>query len=165
MMSIRGQSITTAADGDAAGASVAPPEKKLRRVSLMPCAEAGPAPERPRRPMASAPRFVHDRIETPPVRVSGKALEPRSEAVQRHRDADALLRGLEHDEGGRLPLLELVDQVVFHDDLGDAARGQAADEAGPAHVGLIDLEAEARRKQDPERREDAQEAAPAVRGL
>src|SRR5215210_7748871 len=57
-----------------------------------------------------------------------KGIEPGREPVQRHGNADSLLGRLEDDEGGLLAGLHLVDQVVLHDDLGDAARRQAAHE-------------------------------------
>src|SRR3954449_9914814 len=81
------------------------------------------------------------------------------------RDTDAFFRRLIDDEGGGLAGPHLVDQLVFHDDFGDATGRQAAHEAGTADIGLIDFEAEAVRQQHAERCDDAQEPALAVGGL
>ena len=61
-------------------------------------------------------------------------VEAFAETLQRHREANALFRRLEDDEGRGLGGAELAEQLVVHDDLGDAAIGQAADEAGAADV-------------------------------
>src|SRR4051795_5578725 len=66
-----------------------------------------------------------------------------AEPVQAEREADAFFRGLEDDEGRGLGSAELAEQLVVHDDLGDAAIGQAADKAGTAYVLVVELEAEA----------------------
>src|SRR5262249_46112674 len=52
-----------------------------------------------------------------------------------------------------------------HDHLGHASVGQAAHEAGAAHVLLIDLEPEPRGQKHADRRDDAHEARLRIRGL
>ena len=64
-----------------------------------------------------------------------------------------------------LPVAELPDQRVVHQHLGDAAVGQAADEAGRAHVGIVDAKAKPARKKHAERRQHAQDARLLVGGL
>src|SRR4029079_1009860 len=63
----------------------------------------------------------------------------------------ALFRRLEDNEGSRLSGPQLVDQIVVHHDLGHAAVGHAAHEAGPAQFGIVDLEPEAGGQQDARR--------------
>src|SRR5262245_18087099 len=81
---------------------------------------------------------------TPPsfCRRSGQGVKPLRETVEGDRDADALLLRLEDVEGRHLARLELADERLLHHHLGDAARGEAAHEAGAADVRLVDLEAE-----------------------
>ena len=63
------------------------------------------------------------------------------------------------------PVAQLADQVVVHDDLGDAAVGHAAHEAGPAELGVVDLEPEARRQQHARRGDHPHQPGLLVRGL
>src|SRR5437867_1892220 len=77
-------------------------------------------------------------------RLSGQFVEAFAEALEAHREADALLRRLEDDEGRGLPGTQLLDQILVHDHFGDAAVRQATHKAGASDVGLIDLEPEAR---------------------
>ena len=63
------------------------------------------------------------------------------------------------------PVRNLIDQIVVHDDFGDAAVGQAAHEAGAADVVVVDLQAEPRRQQDAERRDHAHQPALLIGGL
>ena len=87
------------------------------------------------------------------------------EAGQRRQHADPLLGRLEDGEGRRLAGLQLVDQLVVHRDLGDAAVGEALEKVQPAHVLVVDLEADPGRQQHAERRDDAQETRLAVGGV
>ena len=107
--------------GAAPGGTVVPPNmKRLLSVSPIPRAAAGPAsasPQRQRRPSASAVGACRKRSSVLPrlraarsLRRLRQGVEPGAEAVQRDRNADAFLRRLEHDEGGGLAGLHLVDQ-------------------------------------------------------
>src|SRR5262245_55932168 len=73
-------------------------------------------------------------------RLLRQLVEALAEALQAHREADAFFRGLEDDEGCGLTRAQLLHQGLIHDHLGDAAIRQAAHEAGPPHVRLVDLE-------------------------
>src|SRR5207245_9246206 len=48
-----------------------------------------------------------------------------AEALQAHREANALFRGLETAQRRGLPGAQLLDQIFVHDDLGHAAIWQA----------------------------------------
>src|SRR5262245_13502622 len=61
-----------------------------------------------------------------------KLVEAFAEALEAHRETDAFLGRLEDDEGRGLPRPQLLDQILVHDDLGDAAVRQAAYEPGAA---------------------------------
>ena len=63
------------------------------------------------------------------------------------------------------PVSQLADQVVVHDDLGDAAVGHAAHEAGPAELGIVDLQPQARRQQHAGRGDHPHDPGLLVRGL
>src|SRR5215213_6948278 len=160
-----GQSTSTAVG--ASGGTVGPPYEKRLRKKFEPPPLAEPGPGAKVRHAASGttqnpdPTFVM--ISSPAA--LRQTVEARPEAVQGDGDADPLLRGLEDDEGGALPLLHLVDEGVLHDDLGDAAGSQAAHEAGAANIGLVDLEAEAGRQEHPERGDHPEQPALAVRRL
>src|SRR5262245_6703779 len=65
-----------------------------------------------------------------------------AESGQAHREADAFLRCLKDNECCRFARAQLLDQLVVHDHFRDAAVGQAANKAGAADVGLVDLEPE-----------------------
>lgn len=88
-----------------------------------------------------------------------------AEPVQAEREADAFFRRLKNDESGGLGAAELAEQLVFEDDLGDAAVGEAADEAGAADVLVVELESEPGGQQDPERGDHAHQAALLVGSL
>src|SRR5581483_1845213 len=75
-------------------------------------------------------------------------VEAFTEALEAQREADAFFRRLEDDEGRRLAVAQLPDQLVVHHHFGEASARQAAHEAGPAHVGLVDDETKAGRDQD-----------------
>ena len=60
---------------------------------------------------------------------------------------------------------QLLDQIIVHHHFGDAAVRQAADEAGPADVGLIDLQSEPGREQHADRRNHTQQSALLVGGF
>src|SRR5262245_23859039 len=77
----------------------------------------------------------------PPLR---QLVEAFAEALEPHREAAALFRRLEDDEGRGRPGAQLLHQILVHHHLGDAAVRQAAHEAGAADVDLIELEPEAR---------------------
>ncbi len=64
-----------------------------------------------------------------------------------------------------MAVAHLADELVIHDDLGDAACRQAADESGPPDIDIVDLQPEAGGKQDTERRDHAQKLALSVRRL
>src|SRR5215208_4465770 len=64
---------------------------------------------------------------------------PLRQPVQAEREADTLFGGLEDDEGGGLGALEQAQELVVHDNLGDAAVGQAAHEAGAVDVLVVEL--------------------------
>ena len=64
-----------------------------------------------------------------------------------------------------LPVAQLLDQRIVHQHFRDAAVRQAADEAGGAHVGVVDSEPETARQQNAERRQHAQDARLLVRRL
>ncbi len=63
------------------------------------------------------------------------------------------------------PVFIWLTRLSSHHDLGDAAGRQAAHEAGPADIRLVDLETQARGQQNTKRCDDAQEAALAVGGF
>ena len=65
---------------------------------------------------------------------SRQLIKPLRQPVQTERKPDSLFRRLEDDERRGLGALELAEQLVVHDHLGDAAVGEAADEAGAADV-------------------------------
>src|SRR5271156_3643145 len=101
--------------------------------------------------------------EHPPT-ASWQLVETLAETLQAHGEADALLGRLEDDESRGLTGAHLLDQLVIHDDLGDAAVGQAAHEAGAADVVVVDLQAEPRGQQHAKRSDDAHQAALLVAG-
>ena len=63
------------------------------------------------------------------------------------------------------PVRSLLDQVVVHHDLGDAAVRQAAHEAGAADIGVVDLEPQAGGQQHAERRDHPHQPRLLVGGL
>src|SRR5262249_35156109 len=70
-----------------------------------------------------------------------------AEALQANREADAFFGRPEDDEDRGLAGAQLLEQIVIHDHLGNAATRQAADEAGAPNIGLGDLEPEPGGKQ------------------
>src|SRR5215210_8779949 len=98
---------------------MAPPPEDPDEVELQP----------PTVKQAAAPAASNPDLPIPMLSSSlRQTVEPRPEPVQGHGNADALLGRLEDDEGRGLALPHLVDQGVFHDDLGDTARCQTAHE-------------------------------------
>ena len=61
--------------------------------------------------------------------------------------------------------LELADELVIHNDLGDAAIRQTAHESGAADVGVVDLQSKPRRQENAERSEHAHQTALLIGGL
>src|SRR5262245_61352041 len=59
-----------------------------------------------------------------------------AETLQAHRETDPFLGRLEDDEGRGLARAQLLDQIIVHDHLGDAAIRQTADESGATDVDL-----------------------------
>ena len=109
----------------------------------------------------------------PAMTLRGSAVPKLTAACQSPRRCPLRLIGkpmpssgrLEDDEGGGLAGPQLVDQVVVHDDLGDAAVGHAAHEAGPAQLGVVDLEPEAGGQQDAGRGDHPHDPGLLVGGL
>ena len=60
---------------------------------------------------------------------------------------------------------QLLEQIVIHDHLGNAATWQAADEAGAPNIGLVDLQPEPGGKQHAHGGDDTHEPALLVGGL
>src|SRR5512139_3503505 len=88
-----------------------------------------------------------------------------AEAGKAHREPNSFLRRLEDNEGCRLADAQLLDQLVIHDDFGDAAVRQAPHKTGAADVRLVDLQAKARRQQYAERCDHAHQPAFLIGGL
>src|SRR5215472_9357621 len=97
-----------------------------------------------------------------PSRQLVKALR---KSVQAERKSDALLWRLEDDEGRRLGSLQLAEQLVVHDNFGDAAVRKAAHEAGAPHVLVVELQAQSGGQQHAERRYYPHQPALLVGGL
>jgi len=79
----------------------------------------------------------------------GQLVVAFAEALEAHRKADALLGVWKMMKVAVWPVRSCLIQVFVHDHLGDAAVRQAAHEAGPTDVDLVDLEPETRRQQHP----------------
>src|SRR6185437_1528655 len=87
------------------------------------------------------------------------------EAGQGGLHADALLGRLEDAKRRRLSGLQLVDQGFVHGELGDAAVRKTLEETQASRLRIVDPQAYARRKQHPERRNDAHETRLAIGGV
>src|SRR5581483_84077 len=59
-------------------------------------------------------------------------VEAFAKTLETEGKANPLFRRLEDDEGRRLPVAQLPDQLVVHHHFGEASARQAAHEAGPA---------------------------------
>src|SRR5262249_38013444 len=84
----------------------------------------------------------------------GQLVVTLAKAGKAHREADAFFRCLENNEGRGLAVAELLDQLVVHDDFGNAAIRQAAHKAGAPDISLVNLEPQARRQQYAQWRND-----------
>ena len=72
---------------------------------------------------------------------------------------------LEDNEGCGLAGAQLLEQIVVHHHLRDAAVGQAADEPGAADIHLVDLEPEPGRQQHAHRGDDPHQLGFVIGGL
>ena len=104
----------------------------------------GVSQDRRARRNCEEPAQVASRTAQRPRAAQGSLSKPSPKPFRLIGNADAFFRRLEDDEGRGLAGAQLLDQVVVHDHLGDAAVRQAAHETGAADVGLVDLEPEAR---------------------
>lgn len=91
--------------------------------------------------------------------------KPSPNPLRLYREADALLRGLEDDEGSGLAGAQLLEQIIVHHHFRDATVGQAADEPGPADIHLVDLEAKPGRQQHPHRGDHPHQLGFVISGL
>src|SRR5690348_5281704 len=73
-----------------------------------------------------------------PLTASRQLLVGFLEAGERRLDANALLRRLEDAQRRRLPGLQLVEQAFVHRELGDAAIGNALQEAQAPRFRVVD---------------------------
>src|SRR6185312_12344569 len=106
----------------------------------------------------SAAMRAHERSPTLPLCVLLQAEQGLVEADERDWYANAGLFGLEDDKDSCLAALELLDQLIFQNDLRVAGKRMATHKWGMADVFIIDLEAEARWQQHAQRRKHTQHA-------
>src|SRR5690606_16989694 len=97
--------------------------------------------------LGGRPALFADRDQDLTLAYSGQLVVALAKPLQAHREADALFRGLEDDEGRGGAGAQLADQLVVHDDFRDTAVRQAAHKTGAADIDVVDLQAKPGRQQ------------------
>src|SRR5271155_2892203 len=92
-----------------------------------------------------------------------QSFETLLKAIESQGNSSAFLRLLKNRECGIFAIFHLLDELFHHHHFGDAAGRKTAHEAGAADILIVDLESEAGRQEDTERRDDTQQTALAVR--
>src|SRR6185295_2424195 len=80
-------------------------------------------------------------------------------SIEAQRNADAFLRRLENNKGRVLAASKLPDELIVHDDFGNASIGETAHETGATNIRAVDFQTENGRQQDAERSEHSHQTA------